>query len=163
MLKRLEGLARWQCGCSLRSICNCSSSPRSQGGVSASATIAACDRLISDGSDETPNPGANSRGLAGAVSAVPAGCAGRMFEHVPFDFGHAIRDRNRASPGSQSVVDQNVGQSLGRPTGSQDRRRIEKYDHYLTIFTLAASASSSVIHFLIVAAGISRIGTVTAG
>lgn len=30
--------------------------------------------------------------------AVPAGCAGTMLEHVPFDFGHAIADRDESPP-----------------------------------------------------------------
>jgi hypothetical protein len=81
---------------------------------------------------------------------------------------HGVRIRRNfkskeEAAGEKAALEENTGQAPSRPAGGQDRRGVDKDDHLLAILTLAASASSSVTHFLIVAAGMSRIGTVTAG
>jgi len=93
----------------------------------------------------------------------PTTRAVRVLVHVLFDFGDAIVRRGQAPTFFVSAFDQGMRQAFGRPAGSQQRRGVEKDDHLLINFTLAASSSSSFIHFLMVAAGMSRIGTVTAG
>src|SRR5450631_137588 len=86
-----------------------------------------------------------------------------MLRHISFDLGHAIIGGDQRPAGILTGIEKNMGQALGRPASGQDRRGIDEDDHLLATLTLAASASSSVTHLLIVAAGMSRIGTVTAG
>src|ERR1700685_3415763 len=88
---------------------------------------------------------------------------GGGFSMFFFDLSDAIISRDQLSANFPAVVDENMGQAFDGPAGRQDRRRVEKDDHLLKILTLAASDSSFAIHFLMVAAGMSRIRTVTAG
>jgi hypothetical protein len=61
-----------------------------------------------------------------------------MLQHVPIDLGYAVVGSSELPAGLRSMIEKNMGQALGRPACGKDRRFFDKYDHLLTILTLAA-------------------------